>query len=129
MGHAAVKPPKPGHLSAQLMGMAWCRYKSKKKAFTKYVKKYTSGDQGVTSELEEMKKHCTVIRVLAHTQMSKIGLKQKKAHMMEIQVRSCARPSPIYTHLKAVVQRPQPGGVWAYLLHPAGCLCLGCRET
>ena len=91
MGRAAVKPPKPGSLSAQLMGMAWCRYKSKKKAFTKYVKKYTSGDQGVTSELEEMKKHCTVIRVLAHTQMSKIGLKQKKAHMMEIQVRSCAR--------------------------------------
>ena len=50
------------------------------------MKKYTSGDQGVTSELEDLKKHCSVIRVLAHTQMSKVGLKQKKAHMMEIQV-------------------------------------------
>ena len=33
-----------------------------------------------------MKKHCTVVRVLAHTQISKVALKQKKAHMMEIQV-------------------------------------------
>ena len=37
-------------------------------------------------ELEEMKKHCVAIRVLAHTQISKVALKQKKAHMMEIQV-------------------------------------------
>ena len=33
-----------------------------------------------------MKKHCTVIRVLAHTQISKIHIGQKKAHLMEIQV-------------------------------------------
>jgi large subunit ribosomal protein L3e len=33
-----------------------------------------------------MKKYCTVVRVLAHTQLSKTGLKQKKAHLMEIQV-------------------------------------------
>ena len=35
-----------------------------------------------------MKKHCVAIRVLAHTQISKVALKQKKAHMMEIQVRT-----------------------------------------
>lgn len=33
-----------------------------------------------------MKKYCTVIRVLVHTQQKLIRLKQKKAHIMEIQV-------------------------------------------
>jgi large subunit ribosomal protein L3e len=33
-----------------------------------------------------MKKYCSVIRVIAHTQMKKINLRQKKAHIMEIQV-------------------------------------------
>ncbi|KAG9132571.1 hypothetical protein Leryth_024843 [Lithospermum erythrorhizon] len=65
----------------------WC--KSKKKAFTKYSKKY-EGDEGkkdIQSQLEKLKKYCTVIRVLAHTQIRKMkGLKQKKAHLMEIQV-------------------------------------------
>jgi large subunit ribosomal protein L3e len=33
-----------------------------------------------------MKKYCQVIRVLAHTQIKAVGLRQKKAHLMEIQV-------------------------------------------
>ena len=33
-----------------------------------------------------MKKYCKVIRVLVHTQQKLIRLKQKKAHIMEIQV-------------------------------------------
>uniref|UniRef100_A0A5F9CSJ4 60S ribosomal protein L3 n=1 Tax=Oryctolagus cuniculus TaxID=9986 RepID=A0A5F9CSJ4_RABIT len=33
-----------------------------------------------------MKKYCQVIRVLAHTQMRLLPLRQKKAHLMEIQV-------------------------------------------
>uniref|UniRef100_A0A6N2K9T5 Ribosomal protein L3 n=1 Tax=Salix viminalis TaxID=40686 RepID=A0A6N2K9T5_SALVM len=46
----------------------WC--KSKKKAFTKYSKKYESGDgkKDIQAQLEKLKKYCTVIRVLAHTQ-------------------------------------------------------------
>ncbi|KAK9286575.1 hypothetical protein L1049_014974 [Liquidambar formosana] len=65
----------------------WC--KSKKKAFTKYSKKYETDDgkKDIQAQLEKMKKYCTVIRVLAHTQIRKMkGLKQKKAHLMEIQV-------------------------------------------
>jgi len=59
--------------------------KSKKKAFTKYAKKHTDGS--IQAELEELKKHCSVIRVIAHTQVRKVkNLKQKKAHLMEIQV-------------------------------------------
>lgn len=65
----------------------WC--KSKKKAFTKYAKKYDSeeGKKDIQSQLEKLKKYSTVIRVLAHNQVRKMkGLKQKKAHIMEIQV-------------------------------------------
>ena len=47
----------------------WC--KSKKKAFTKYCKKYESedGKKDIEAQLEKLKKYCTVIRVLAHTQV------------------------------------------------------------
>lgn len=47
----------------------WC--KSKKRAFSKYSKKYESeeGKKDIVSQLEKMKKYCTVIRVLAHTQV------------------------------------------------------------
>merc|ERR1719327_479963 len=33
-------------------------YKSKKKAFTKYVKKYSDGHKEIDAELERMKKYC-----------------------------------------------------------------------
>lgn len=62
-------------------------YKSKKKAFTKYAKKHSENNgASITRELERIKKYCTVVRVLAHTQIRKTPLKQKKAHLMEIQV-------------------------------------------
>jgi len=65
-------------------------YNSKKKAFTKYVDrlqkdKEKRGD-GEDPELERMKKYCTVIRLLAHTDIKKVNLRQKKAHLMEIQI-------------------------------------------
>merc|ERR1712137_535286 len=47
-------------------------YASKKKAFSR--------------ELERIKKYCTVVRAIAHTQTDKIGLRQKKAHVMEVQL-------------------------------------------
>jgi large subunit ribosomal protein L3e len=52
----------------------WC--KSKKKAFTKYTKKYETeeGKKDIQSQLEKLKKYATVIRVLAHTQVSKFCL-------------------------------------------------------
>jgi len=40
----------------------------------------------VTKELDRIKKYCTVVRVIAHTQIRKLKLRQKKAHIMEIQV-------------------------------------------
>jgi len=62
-------------------------YKSKKKAFTKYTKKYEEGGKTITAELEELKKHCAVVRVIAHTQIRKLSaIKGKKAHLIEIQI-------------------------------------------
>ncbi|GES89172.1 60S ribosomal protein L3 [Rhizophagus clarus] len=61
-------------------------YKSKKKAFTKYAKKYSEQSKEIDTELERIKKYCQVVRVLAHTQIRKIKIRQKKAHLMEIQL-------------------------------------------
>merc|ERR1712178_463703 len=61
-------------------------YRSKKKAFTTYAKKYADEKKPIDQELARIKKYCTVVRVLAHTQIEKCKLRQKKAHLMEIQV-------------------------------------------
>merc|ERR1712021_15224 len=54
---------------------------SKKKAFTKSCTKWTD-DLGK----KEIKKYCTTVRVIAHTQMKILRRRQKKAHIMEIQL-------------------------------------------
>mmetsp|Transcript_7362 Transcript_7362/g.22675 ORF Transcript_7362/g.22675 Transcript_7362/m.22675 type:complete len:387 (+) Transcript_7362:35-1195(+) len=62
-------------------------YKAKRKAMTKYAKKYAEEeDNQIERELERMRKYCSVIRLVAHTQVKKLKLRQKKAHMMEIQI-------------------------------------------
>ena len=61
-------------------------YKSKKKAFSRYVKKYADGQKAIDEELARIKQYCQVVRVIAHTQVKKVKIGQKKAHMMEIQV-------------------------------------------
>jgi len=62
-------------------------YRSKKKAFTRYAANVSENGEGDRQvQLNRMKKYCTVIRVLAHTQIRKLHLRQKKAHLMEIQV-------------------------------------------
>jgi len=61
-------------------------YRAKKKAFTKYAKKHTEDKTLTDREIARIKKYCTVVRVLAHTQIRKVGLRTKKAHIMEIQV-------------------------------------------
>ncbi|KAJ4455887.1 putative 60S ribosomal protein L3 [Paratrimastix pyriformis] len=58
-------------------------YKSKQKCFSSYVKSY---DESHKKQLERIKKYCTVVRVLANTQMNLLRFGQKKSHIMEIQV-------------------------------------------
>jgi large subunit ribosomal protein L3e len=62
-------------------------YRSKKKAFDRYAARVADEkNKEQEDEINRMKKFCTVIRVLAHTQIKKIRQRQKKAHLMEIQV-------------------------------------------
>merc|ERR1712062_409641 len=61
---------------------------SKKKAFTKSCTKWADdlGKKEIEKDLAQMKKYCTVIRVLVHTQMKILRRRQKKAHIMEVQL-------------------------------------------
>jgi len=62
-------------------------YRSKRKAFSRYAANITeNGDKDIKEQLTRMGKYCQVIRVLAHTQIRKLKLGQKKAHLMEIQI-------------------------------------------
>merc|ERR1712107_181328 len=61
---------------------------SKKKAFTKSCTKWADdlGKKEIEKELAQMKKYCTTIRVIVHTQMKILRRRQKKAHIMEVQL-------------------------------------------
>jgi len=62
--------------------------KSKKAAYRKFAKKWQdkTGKREIEKDFKQMKKYCTVIRVIAHTQMRLLRKRQKKAHIMEIQL-------------------------------------------
>jgi len=62
---------------------------AKKKAFTKYAERWKEDDKSkksVKRDAERIKKYCQVVRVLASTQMDKVNFRQRKAHLMEIQI-------------------------------------------
>merc|ERR1711963_715863 len=62
--------------------------KSKKKAFTKASMKWTD-DQGkkeIEKDLAQIKKYCEVVRMICHTQQKLLKKRQKKAHIMEVQL-------------------------------------------
>lgn len=61
---------------------------AKKKAFSKYTQKWKETDtkKSVTRDLDRIRKYCSVVRVLAHTQVHLLNLHRKKAHLLEIQV-------------------------------------------
>jgi len=68
-------------------------YRSKRKAFTKYSKRYVDrkANKGgkptfIKRDLYRIKTYCSIVRVVAHTQIRKLHLRVKKAHIMEIQV-------------------------------------------
>jgi len=80
-----------GHLSEECKRRfykSWCR--SKQKAFTKYQKKWGEAQKGseapMAAEIARAKKYCQVIRAICHTQIGKVKLGRKKAHIKEIQI-------------------------------------------
>jgi len=71
-------------------------YRSKKKAFDRYASRMAEeNNKDMENALNRMKKYCHVIRVLAHTQIRKVKLRQKKAHLMEIQVNGGTIPEKV----------------------------------
>jgi len=63
-------------------------YRSKKKAFTRYAKKYDNAVQKkeLDRSLERITKYCKYVRAIVHTQVSKVKINQRKAHILEVQV-------------------------------------------
>jgi len=62
-------------------------YLAKKKAFTKYAERYNSeanSKKSIQRDLDRISKYCQVVRVLVHTQIEKVKLRQRKAHLYEI---------------------------------------------
>jgi len=76
------------HLSDQVKRVFYKNwYRSQKKAFDRYASRVADeSNKDMANELERMKKFCQVIRLVCHTDMKKIKLRQKKAHMAEIQI-------------------------------------------
>jgi large subunit ribosomal protein L3e len=74
------------HLSTQFKRRLYKNWmNSKKKAFSKYGQKW-SDPKNIDAQLDRIKKYCQVVRVIVHTQLDKLNLRQKKAHVLEIQV-------------------------------------------
>jgi len=87
VGLRAVGTVWANHLSEECRRRFYKKwYRSKKKAFTKYAKRHSENKDLTEKEVARLKKVASVIRVIAHTQIKKIGLRVKKAHIMEIQV-------------------------------------------
>ena len=61
--------------------------KSKKKAFTNYQSEATKEPKKIEVQLNRIKKYCTVVRVIAHSQANLMtNLRQKKNNIFEIQI-------------------------------------------
>lgn len=72
-------------------------HKSKKKAFSKYAKKWQDeeGQKSIEADLNKIKKYCSIVRIIAHTQMKVMKHRNKKAHIIEIQVNGGTIPEKV----------------------------------
>jgi len=89
-----------GHLSDECKRRfyrTW--YRSKQKAYTKYQKRWAEAAKGdgepMAPELDRIKKYCTRVRAICHTQIGKVRIGSKKAHLKEIQVNGGSTPDKV----------------------------------
>lgn len=97
-GLRALKTIFAEHLSDECRRRFYKNWaKSKKKAFTKYSKKWQdeTGKKQLDKDFNLMKKYCSVIRVIVHSQMQLLPIKQKKAHIMEVQLNGGTVPDKV----------------------------------
>ena len=87
------------HLPTELKRRFYKNWQNaKKKAFTKYAKRWEEPDNSKSSikrDLERIKKYCHVVRVLAATQLDKLNFRQRKAHLFEVQVNGGTVPQKV----------------------------------
>jgi len=86
------------HLSEEYLRRMYKKwYKSKRKAFTKYQQKYATqrGIMELEENLQKIREHATVVRVIAHTQIQTLRLGTKKAHVCEIQLNGGTVPQKV----------------------------------
>ncbi|KII66154.1 60S ribosomal protein L3 [Thelohanellus kitauei] len=62
--------------------------RSKKRAFVHASKKWTeeTGKACIDKTFQKFEKYCKIVRIIVHSQPSKIGINLKKAHIMEVQI-------------------------------------------
>merc|ERR1711936_1242224 len=88
-GPRSIKTVWAAHLSDEVRRRFYKNWAfSKKKAFSKASKRWESedGKKSIDKDLDLLKKYAVSIRAICHTQMKDLSLRQKKAHLIEIQV-------------------------------------------
>merc|ERR1712212_943924 len=88
-GPRSIKTVWAAHLSDEVRRRYYKNwFCSKKKAFSKAAKRWETDDgkQSIDRDLAMLKKYSKTVRALCHTQMKGLSLRQKKAHLIEIQV-------------------------------------------
>merc|ERR1712193_482874 len=88
-GLRALKTVWAQHLSEECKRRFYKNWsKSKKKAFTKASMKWKdeTGKKEIEKDLAQIKKYCEVVRLIVHTQQKLLRKRQKKAHIMEVQL-------------------------------------------
>jgi large subunit ribosomal protein L3e len=89
-GLRTLKTVFAAHLDEQFKRRVYRNwYRAKKTAFSKYAKAFEAkagGSKRFTDDLEHIAKNAQVVRVIAHSDLTKLNLRQKKAHVLEIQV-------------------------------------------
>jgi len=83
--------------SHQIPILMQIRHKSKKRAFVHASKKWADrlGKLQIRRDIAKMKRFCTTIRVIVHTQQKLLRKKQKKADLMEVQVNGGSIPEKV----------------------------------
>lgn len=61
-------------------------YRSKRKCFSKYGEKISKDAKATDVLIKRLKKYCSVIRVICHTQTKLLNSRTKKAHVLEVQI-------------------------------------------
>ena len=88
-GMRALKTVWAQHISDECKRRFYTHWNKNAKAFSKYAKRWAENPDSKTSikrDIERIKKYCSVIRVIAQSQVHLLGKRQKKAHIFEIQL-------------------------------------------